>query len=385
MFDRAYCQAVYTLASTASLMTGLDPYKHQIIFRKSKLPSSTITLAERFQQSGYNTGTFVANGNASSIFGMTQGFSEVGEVFREPNYTGWGSDITNRFVKWLEKSKKDRPFFAYLHYREPHAPFNPPENFKNHFTDPNYTGYRDASYEMRRKINMGEVQATKGDRDYIIATYDENLRYGDYEVGRVIKKLKQNKMYENTVIIVTADHGEAFWEHNFQGHNSQLYEESIHIPLVIKFAGQGLRGKRINQPVRTIDIYPTLVDLMQFSRRFWNVDGHSIIPYLVSSNSPKVPVMTQTIASQAYGYMENDYKYIVHMQSRNEELYNLKSDPMEKFNRIAEDRVQAAYMRSRIFGWLAASRQVGAWHKTERAVIDDTTRDNLKALGYIDE
>ena len=386
VFERAYCQAVYTLASTASLMSGLDPYNHQIILRKSKLPSATVTLAERFQSGGYDTGTFVANGNASSTFGMTQGFKEVREVFREPNYTGWGSDITNRFVQWLERSDKNRPFFAYLHYREPHAPFNPPEKFKNRFTDPSYKGYRDASYEMRRKINMGEVDATKEDRDYIIATYDENLLYGDYEVGRVIEKLKQLNVYKNTVIVVTADHGEAFWEHNFQGHNSQLYEESIHIPLVIKFADQTpLKGKRISQPVRTVDIYPTLVDLMQFSRRNWNVDGNSIIPYISSSDFPTRPVMTQTIASQAYGYIENDLKYMVHIQSRNEEFYNLKADPLEKDNRIDKDPVQAAYLRSRVFGWLSASKKIGAWQKAEHATMDETTRENLKALGYIDE
>ncbi|HSE40611.1 MAG TPA: sulfatase-like hydrolase/transferase, partial [Acidobacteriota bacterium] len=106
LFNRAYTQAVYTLASTASLMTGLDPYTHQVIYRKSKLPSATITLAERFQSGGYDTGTFVANGNASGIFGMTQGFNEIGEVFRAHNYTGWGSDVTNAFLKWLEKSRK---------------------------------------------------------------------------------------------------------------------------------------------------------------------------------------------------------------------------------------------------------------------------------------
>jgi arylsulfatase A-like enzyme len=317
---------------------------------------------------------------------MTQGFNQISEVFREKHYTGWGSDITNAFIKWLEKSRKGRPFFAYLHYREPHAPFNPPESFKNHFTDPNYTGYRDASYETRRKINMGEFQATQADRDYITATYDENLRYGDYEVGRVIAKLKQLNQYENTVIIVTADHGEAFWEHNFQGHNSQLYEESIHIPLVIKFANHsGPKGTRIDQPVRTIDIYPTLVDLMQFSRQSWDVDGHSIIPYLVKNDLPQTPVMAQTIAAQAYSYSENGYKYIVHIQSRKEELYDLKTDPLEKYNRIDNDAIHAGYLRSKVFGWLAASKKIAAWNKAERAVMDETTRENLKALGYIDE
>ncbi|MCI0613606.1 sulfatase [bacterium] len=391
-FERAYTQAVYTLAATATLMSGLDPFRHQIIYRRnklvlkeSKLPNETFTLAERFLNSGYATGTFVSNGNASSTFGMTQGFQEVREVFREKTYTGWGMDITNRFTQWLQSLKAGRPFFAYIHYREPHAPFNPPESFKNHFTDPNYTGYKDASYEMRRKINMGEISSTQADRDYIEATYDENLRYGDYEVGRVIKKLKDMKVYDKTILIITADHGEAFWEHNFQGHNSQLYEESVHIPLIVKLSSKTeLNKKKVKNPVRTIDLYPTLVDLLELSRRNWNVDGHSFIPYLVSDKLDDVPVFTQTISEQGYSWMEGNFKYIYHRHA-SEELYNLKTDPEERNNLIKTDTVQAGYLRSRLFGWHAEKNATGSRLKTDRAVMDESTRENLKALGYIDE
>ncbi|HEY7160299.1 MAG TPA: sulfatase [Acidobacteriota bacterium] len=385
LFERAYTQAVYTLASTATLMSGLDPFRHQIIYRKSALPDKTYTLAERFRDSGYSTGTFVSNGNASSIFGMTQGFQEVREVFREPGYSGWGSDITNGFTQWLQKLKPGRPFFAYLHYREPHAPFNPPESFKNHFTNPNYMGYRDASYEMRRKINMGEISVTPADREYIEATYDENLRYGDYEVGRVLKKLKDMKLYDNTILIVTADHGEAFWEHNFQGHNSQLYEESVHIPFILKLSSKtNLNKKKVNNPIRTVDIYPTLVDLMELSRRDWNVDGHSFISYLLSDKLEDVPVFTQTIAEQAYSWMEGNFKYIYHRHTNTEELYNLKTDPGERTNLIKTNPIETAYLRSRLFGWHAEKKGSGSRIKTDRAVMDESTRENLKALGYID-
>jgi choline-sulfatase len=384
-FERAYTQAVYTLASTATLMSGLDPFRHQVIYRKSALANQTYTLAERFRDSGYATGTFVSNGNASSIFGMTQGFQEVREVFREKGYSGWGSDITNAFSKWLQTLKPGRPFFAYMHYREPHAPFNPPESFKNHFTNPNYMGYKDASYEMRRKINMGEVDATPADRDYIEATYDENLRYGDFEVGRVLKKLKDMKLYDNTILIVTADHGEAFWEHNFQGHNSQLYEESVHIPFILKLSSKtNLHKTKVTNPIRTLDVYPTLVDLMQLSRRNWNVDGHSFIPYLLSDKLEDAPVFTQTIAEQAYSWMEGSFKYIYHRHTNTEELYNLKADPGERTNLIKTDPIQAAYLRSRLFGWHAENKTAGSRIKTDRAVMDESTRENLKALGYID-
>ena len=225
-FDSAYTQAVYTLASTASLMTGLYPFHHRVLYHLNKLPSNSPTLSRMFKQGGYDTGTFVANGNASSTFGLTQGFDEVAEVFRDKNYTGWGQDITNRFNGWVEK-KRNRPFFAYLHYREPHAPFRPPREWVGKFIDPNYKGwigplaYTARKYDIREKINLGEVKASQEDLDFITALYDANLLYGDFQVGEVVKELKKLGIYDRTLLVVTSDHGEAFWEHGFSGHNVQ--------------------------------------------------------------------------------------------------------------------------------------------------------------------
>jgi arylsulfatase A-like enzyme len=193
------------------------------------------------------------------------------------------------------------------------------------------------------------------------------------------------KLYDNTILIVTADHGEAFWEHNFQGHNSQLYEESIHIPFILKLSSKtDLHKKTVSNPVRTLDVYPTLVDLLQLSRRNWNVDGHSFIPYLVSDKLEDVPVFTQTIAEQAYSWMEGNFKYIYHRHTNTEELYDLKADPGERTNLIKTDPIQAGYLRSRLFGWHAENKTAGSRIKTDRAVMDESTRENLKALGYID-
>jgi arylsulfatase A-like enzyme len=357
-FDKAYCQAVYTLASTATLMSGLDPYTHRIVDNRLKLPEKIVTLAERFSNSGYTTGSFIANGNASATYGMTQGFHEVREVYNEPNYTGWASDITKRFTQWLRKMEPERPFFAYVHYREPHGPFNPPESFKNYFRDPNYTRFKDASDEMRRKLRSGEIAETQADRDFITASYDENLRYGDYEVGRVMDELKRLKMYDRTIIIITADHGEAFWEHDFQGHNSQLYEESTHIPLILKLtAASNLRGKRVGTPVGTVDVYPALVDLLQLSKKSWDVDGRSFVPYLVTKKSENLPVLSQTINEQAFSYTEGNFKYIYHKENGAEELYDLKADPKEQQNIINTMEIQRGYLRTRLFGWQAMNKK----------------------------
>jgi arylsulfatase len=351
-FEKAYCQAVYTLASTASLMSGLDPYRHHVTQKKNKLPENIITIAERFLSAGYQTGVFTANGNAGAAFGMTQGFQEANEVYRQPGYTGWASDVSKAFIQWLETRDKKRPFFVYLHYREPHGPFNPPAKFKNIFTDPNYNRFQDASDEMRRKLRTGEITETQADRDFITAAYDENLHYGDYEFGSLIKRLKALNLYDRTILLVIADHGEAFWEHDFQGHNSQLYEESTRIPYILKLtSASGIKNKTIKTPVRTIDIYPSLVDLLHLSRRNLNVDGHSFLPYLTSNDTEDVPVFSQTLDEDAFSISEGQFKYIYHRIQGTDELYDLKSDPDERKNLNEALPIVRGYMRSRIFGW----------------------------------
>lgn len=384
-FDSAYCQAVYTLASTASLMSGLYPIHHRIIYTKNRLSSDIFTMAEAFRAGGYATGTFVTNGNASDIFGMGQGFEKIDDVFRHKNYTGWGQDVTDSFGSWLGETSH-RKFFAYLHYREPHAPFNPPPEWKFKFKDPEYKGSILESYEMRRKINMGEIQVTEQDKDFIRSLYDGNLNYADYEVGLVLKKLKELGIYDRTIVIVSADHGEAFWEHNFQGHNSQVYQESIHIPMVIKLAHGSDPAKENANPIRTIDIYPTLVDLLDLSRKFMNVDGRSFLPYFRSAPADGREIVSQVIMERQYALMDHDYKYLVDLVGHKEELYNLKADPLEKNNLVEEEPVRAGYFQARLFKMLAAKKTVGAYfQKSEHAVIDDAARENLKALGYVDE
>lgn len=384
-FDNAYCQAVYTLASTASLMSGQLPIHHRIIYTKNRLSSDIFTMAESFRSAGYSTGTFLANGNASDIFGMAQGFQEIADVFRYRDYTGWGQDITNAFEKWLPEAANKR-FFAYLHYREPHAPYNPPEQWKFKFVDPNYKGNIIDSYEVRKQINYGQLQASQGDKDFIQAMYDANLNYGDYQIGQVVQRLKQLGIYDQTIVIIIADHGEAFWEHGYQGHNSQLYQESIHIPMLIKLARGSQIAKTSPSFVRTIDIYPTLIDLLGFSRKGMRVDGRSFVPYFVSAPADDRDVVSQVIMERQYAFMEGSYKYMVDLNSHVEELYNLKADPGEKKNLVNIEPVRAGYYQSQLFDLLASKKNVGAYFQNaEKATIDEATKENIEALGYVGE
>lgn len=383
-FEHAYCQAVYTLASTASLMSGLLPIHHGVITTRNRLSSDVYTLAETFRDAGYSTGTFVANGNASDIFGEGQGFQEIQDVFRFKNYTGWGKDVTEAFERWLP-NQKNRPFFAYLHYREPHGPYNPPEEWVQEFVDPSYQGTIGTTFESRLRINGNAPDLSQEDRHQIENLYDANLAYGDFQVGEVLAKLKHLGIYEHTIVIVTADHGEAFWEHNFQGHNAQLYQESLRIPLIIKLAqGSRAAGNRTNI-VRTIDLYPTLVDLLGFSRKRLQVDGQSFAPSFLGESDDRREALSQTVVERQYCSLAHEYKYLLSPKSRLQELYDLKSDPRELLNLIEKEPVRTGYYRSRLLA-VITSKQAGIHqHAAERAVIDEAASENLRALGYVDE
>ncbi|MCI0447206.1 sulfatase [bacterium] len=383
-FDSAYTQAVYTLASTASLMSGLYPNHHQILNSRNKLSSEIFTMAEAFHAADYSTGMFVANGNASDTFGMDQGFQSVMNVFRSKDYTGWGQDITDAFAGWLQKQRQ-RPFFAYLHYREPHGPYNPPEPWVRKFTDPSYQGTIGKSFEARIRINGNAADLSPEDRRQIQNLYDANLAYADSQVQEVLTNLKELDIYDRTIVIVTSDHGEAFWEHNFQGHNTQLYQESVHIPLIMKLAEGSQVSNRISNAVRTIDLYPTLVDLLDLSWKSVRVDGRSFLPYFLGLREDGRKVTSQVVKERQYAYVVGTYKYILSSGNDYQEIYNLKTDPNELQNLAESELLRASYYQIRLSRLLERNQKKDTEQKLEQATIDEAAQENLRALGYVGE
>jgi arylsulfatase A-like enzyme len=225
---------------------------------------------------------------------------------------------------------------------------------------------------------------SEADRRQIADLYDANLAYGDSPFGRVLDFLRQYGIYDNTVVILLADHGEAMYEHGYQGHNTQVYQESMHIPLIIKLKGSSNHRATISQRVRTVDIFPTLVDLFGFSARRLQTDGRSFLPYFVSHQDDGREVITQTTRERQYSRLDANYKYIADLIYNVEELYDLSKDPGETKNLFAAHPVIARYYRSRMLGQILVSRGLSGRNKTERAVIDEAARENLKALGYLD-
>jgi len=386
VFLNGYCQAVYTRASTASLMTGWYPDAHYVLYPEHKLNDNAVTMAEMFQKSGYNTAAFVAVGNASSAFGFRQGFDYFYESFKQETYTAKAEDFLPTLLPWIEKHNS-KPFFLYVHFREPHSFIDPPLPFTDMF-DKDYQGTINPQKD-RERIASGEIEMTPRDLYYIIATYDASICYADSVIGKIIDKLKSSGLYERTIIIIITDHGEALWEHGFFGHNTHLYEEISHIPFIIKLPTSTKMGdKKSEALVQTIDLLPTLVDILQLSSHNNVVlQGKSLLPLMAGSISSVNDLLYfRTVwRKPRYGVRDSVYKYIIHTINGDEELYNLRDDPQERRNLMESSEIIENYFRQQFSIWLHQQRYLRGIFRGSEGVfeIDEATLKNLKALGYI--
>jgi arylsulfatase A-like enzyme len=232
-FERVYGTAPWTLPSTASLLTGLLPDLHRATNFAAPVSPDAELLAQRLSAAGYENAAFVGNYFVQPIFGLAKGFAAYnGDC--SVDRTGVNSDrISDGAIAWLAQ-KRDRPFFLYLHYFDPHYNYIEHDGF--HFggedSDRVYSGAD--IYDLRES----EKQFTAADRFRLDALYDSEVAFTDFHVGRVFAKLDELGLTGNTLIVVTADHGEALGEHGWIGHTLQLYEESVRVPLIV--AGPGV-------------------------------------------------------------------------------------------------------------------------------------------------
>ncbi len=373
VWERAFAPAPYTLASTGSLLVGLFPLIHGVIGDGDKLPEQFKTMAEVFFDSGYETSMFLATPNATKVFGYTQGFEHVWSPARIIN----ADEIGGQVQTWLRKVAGHR-FFSYVHIREPHLPFQPPPEFLRRFRD-------DPSFQVPEfKFS---IPPSEEDKSKIRDVYDASIAFGDAELGKILSTLRALGLDERTIIIVLSDHGEAFWEHQIQGHNLTLYDEMLRIPLIIHFPREPkLSNVRSTDLVGNFDVFSTLVDLFPFSRKRILLNGKSLLPGLVfgSKQSPR-SLFFHRARYRHYALRSSTMKYISEYDRKREELYDLSTDPSETQNLVETYPILSAYYRVELEKTLDKQRKTRDSLRIQqpKTVIDEETREHLKALGYV--
>lgn len=333
LFKRCLSQSPSTLTSHASIFTSLIPSHHSAYFSKlQKLPEEAETLTERLKEQGYKCVSFNDGGQLSSKFGLDQGFDlydcETEKIERD--YLNFKT-IVDKSINWMEKNQKEK-FFMFLHTYETHHPYVPKKQHLELF-ESNYSGSlpENISIELIEKINRGEIQLTDEDREHIVNSYDAEIVSMDLAFGALLDYLKEKNLYEKTLIIFTSDHGEEFGEHGIMAtHSHSLYNELLHVPLVIKLPHSKYSAQEIDKLVGSVDISPTLLDILKL-KAFKISDGKSF-KGLIKNRSQGHNI--HLLAQQDVPFNNDDIKYWAIMNERwkfyDSRLFDYTNDPYEK-------------------------------------------------------
>ncbi|MFI5184326.1 MAG: sulfatase [Vicinamibacteria bacterium] len=385
VFENAFTPAVYTLGAMSSVWTSQYPDRHhsEVSF-SARLPKDRLTLAEVLGANGIATGGFVANAVAGTLFGFDRGFGDFREIFRD---LGSGADGFRKVVPPWIHAHKDRRFFAYVHFREPHFPYNPPPPFDTKFgpEGPIAKGMRQQS-DWIGDLNQARRKPRDGEIDHLVRLYDGNVAFADQEIGALRKTLESEGLWESTVVIVAADHGEGLFEHAFIGHNVHVYEEAMRIPLVIRLPkGTGPSGVRIKGLADLLDIAPTIADVFGVLGKGGSAkefQGRSLLPVL-DGGPGKSAVLSRTVWDRPrYALRDERFKFIYDTRTGEGELYDLAADAAETRNIASQEVIRSAYYRQALHQWVASlARTAGG--AGEEAKLTREQCENLRSLGYI--
>ncbi len=391
VFENAYSQTATTVSSTASLMTGTRATTHQMT-DKTVLRSDLATMPEALTNQGMTCYGVIGNPFAGApATGLNRGYAECIEVYalealqktRQSEESSkfkvtLPEDINEQVEKLLPKIKSNG-VFSYIHILQPHKPYTPPDKYLEKF------GCRYTDWDHLHDKWMNSHRTGKVDSETIKdleARYRANIAYVDEAVGELLKMLKKAGLYDDSLIILTSDHGEAFFKHRFFGHNATLYDDMTRVPLMIRFPrNQKVAPRRMMQLAETIDLMPTIFDYLGLDAPDVH-EGDSLWRLIAGAkkNLPGPEVITCTIQRTRHAVRIEDYKYIYN-QSSAEELYDLRHDPYEQHN-LASEKPEAL-KRLREFLSSRVNLLSGVAVAGNSKLRDDPAMDAiLDSLGY---
>jgi len=411
-FEIARTQSPWTLSSLASIITSTYPTVNAVLTGNNRLEEARTTIAEAMRDAGLLTQAIVSNGWLQHNFGLSQGFTgyhHSGEVFSWTRYGRmiWlriakglfpdlfplgqnyvAADLFDRAVDWIN-TYHDRDFFLWIHAIDPHDPYLTPKGYEGYFKDDDYKG--------RYMINSGMIYLLRygtrlrpEDKEQLELLYDREIRYTDDHMGRLIDTLKERGIFDETLVVVSSDHGEEFWEHDGLMHGHTLYDDQLLVPLIMHHPNKLPKGKVIEEPVRLLDLVPTILDLYGI-RIPEEVQGQSMLPLIYDQPDVWMPPPSYAEALLYFDelkYVYRDgYKLIHNTVSGRDILFDLRSDSLERWDLTRTRPDLYKDMRTDLDNWLTRSEEMAERipHSAEgsKARIDPETEAQLRALGYL--
>ena len=374
-FEWAFSQAPNTAPSLASTLTGLYPATHGMRSGENRLPDAAVTLAEALAERGYATAAFVDGGYLSAGFGFDQGFAHY-----ESSSGGGLAEIGPRAIDWL-RAHASEPFFLMVHSYDVHAPYDPPQELRDTFVadlDSPAEGF-EATTERLDAAHTGERPLTPDELEHATALYDAGILYVDQWVGQLMDELRDLGLDERAIVVVVADHGEAFLEHGALLHDTP-YTPVTRVPLIVRLPGAELSGT-VSQVVETLDLTPTLLDLAGAAMPP-GIQGESLAPLMRGEGQPPYLAFGESTDKGGTRYVAmGGYRLIVHTETGQAELFAFEADPLEQDDLAAADPQRVEALLQRLEEW--EQSVAGAVLGQEEAPMDDETLEQLKSLGYV--
>jgi arylsulfatase A-like enzyme len=396
-FAMAYAPSATTGPSHATLFTGLHPITHRVVKNGRVLTPPHETLAERLRAHGWATAGVVSSYVLDARFGYAQGFDVWDDDFdpasatvRNEKWEGAPVEVFDRradattahAVAWLDgRSERtagpprdaSRPFFLFVHYFDPHAPYVPPAELARAFPPADGPG---AGLPALR------------------ARYDAEIAFADQQLGVLLDALDARGLAEDTIVAVTADHGEGLMQHGLLMHGAQIYEEQVRVPLVLRWPARLPAGRVVEGAVALIDLPPTLLELAGVPAGDGGaMQGRSLVPLLEgrAAPDPAEPIFLfrqhyergfdsgVPVAGEQYGVRIGDFKLIVGPDEGTRQLFDVARDPRERRNLAAEQPERAAQLEQRIADWRSRYTR----DETAPEAISPEDMERLRALGYV--
>ncbi len=358
VFENAVAPVPVTLPSHSTMLTGLNPYHHGVRYNGIHvLPQRVITLAERLRDAGFKTGAIVSSFAVATRFGLNQGFETYDDLFADKPTADLSTRVERRAgqavdtaIRWWGSQGSARRFL-WVHFFDPHYPYDPPFPYSVRFAD---------------------------------HPYDGEIASIDHELGRLFAEIKKRSEWKNSLVIVAGDHGEGLYEHGERWHANQVYESTLHVPLIIKAPGRPA-ARRVREPVGLADITPTVLDLVGLETAD-PMDGASLRGAIDSGHAAARPIYFESTAgailygwSPLLGVRRGTMKYF---EGARGELYDIDHDPKETDNLAQRESQRASDLRADLNAFRRIA-DIGGAGVEAQPVMDDETIAQLASLGYV--
>lgn len=392
-FTRAFSNSNYTRGTLPAIFTMSFPSVHGIVEHVDVLSDKFFTLAELLKDAGYATLAYIPNPNMKKRYNVNQGFDVYDDQILYQRYLGiskteryeTASKINRKVIKWVENNP-GKKFFLFMHYTDVHAPYLPPPSYKTMFykEQPQLRPEQRISKAAYDKMNSYmRLSNDNDDLNYYLAQYDAEIRYTDDQLQKLLTKLRELGVLDNTIIFLTADHGEAFFEHGEWEHGGTLHDEMTHVPLIAHFPGGKFRGKKIEVPVLTFDISATILDELKITPPT-PIQARSFLPLLTGESSRVWEfAYIENIDKKMRALRNEEWKFIQDDAALTEELYHLREDPQEKNNLVSERKDQVALFREKLNTIKKYNDLLSRGRKVQKRDLDEETLEQLRSLGYI--